>query len=188
MLAVRRRQRGFSLAELMVVLAIAAILMAGALPGMSALVRSQQLKAAAHDLLGAIALARSQAVARGSRVELAPADPAGIDWSRGWVVFADRDGDRRPGAGDDIISVHAALPQGIAIGSTFPNKRGADYIAYNGAGRSCTDTSSLAARWGTLSLFQGEHTRRIKINMLGRARLCDPVRHGAACSGAAEAP
>lgn len=183
MLAVTRTQRGFSLVELMVVLAIAAILTTGALPGMSALIRSLQLKAAAHDLLGAIALARSQAVARGSRMILAPADPGGIDWSRGWVVFADRDGDRRPGAGDDIIFVHAALPDGIAIGSTFPNKRGADYIAYNGAGRSCTDTSSLAARWGTLSLFQGKQTRRIKINMLGRARMCDPARDGAGCEG-----
>ncbi|MFZ3285463.1 MAG: type-4 fimbrial pilin related signal peptide protein, partial [Telluria sp.] len=91
--------------------------------------------------------------------------------------------DRRPGAGDDIIFVHAALPLGIAVGSTFPNKRGADYIAYNGAGRSCTDTSSLAARWGTLSLFQGKQTRRIKINMLGRARMCDPARDGAGCEG-----
>lgn len=184
----RRAPGGFSVAELMVVLAIAAIMMASAAPNLHALIRGQQLKAAANDLFGAIGLARAQAIARGTRVQLVPADAAGSDWGRGWVVFVDRDGDRRPGAGDEVITVHGPVAEGITISSTFSNNRQPYYIAYNGAGRSCTDSSSLAARWGTLSLFQGEHTRRIKINMLGRARLCDPVRHGAACSGAAEAP
>jgi type IV fimbrial biogenesis protein FimT len=55
-------------------------------------------------------------------------------------------------------------------------------------GRSCSDTSSMAARFGTLSLFQGRHTRRIKINMLGRARICDPARDGASCDGAGPEP
>ena len=51
-------------------------------------------------------------------------------------------------------------------------------------GRSCSDTSSLAARWGTLSITSGQQARRIKINMLGRARICDPARDGASCGGA----
>jgi type IV fimbrial biogenesis protein FimT len=39
-------------------------------------------------------------------------------------------------------------------------------------------------RWGTVSLFHGGHIRRIKINMLGRARVCDPARD-TGCDGAA---
>jgi type IV fimbrial biogenesis protein FimT len=35
-----------------------------------------------------------------------------------------------------------------------------------------------------VSLFHGGHIRRIKINMLGRARVCDPARD-AGCDGAA---
>jgi type IV fimbrial biogenesis protein FimT len=179
-----RARRGFTVVELMAVLAIVAVLSSMALADLRDLVRHQQLKAATGDLFGAIELARSHAVARASRVYLAPADAAGGDWEKGWVVYVDRDGDARPGANDEFIAVRGPLPNGIAIRTTFSTSRVPDYLAFNGAGRGCTDASSQAARWGTLSLFLGERTRRIKINMLGRARVCDPARDGASCPGA----
>lgn len=184
----RPRAAGFSLAELMTVLAIAALLLSIAAANMGDLIRHQQLKVALGDLFAAIDLTRSQAIARGSRVFLAPSEAAGANWSRGWVVFADRDGDRRPGPDDELILSHGPVADGITISTAFSSPRKPDYLAYNGAGRSCTDSSSVAARWGTLSLFQGERTRRIKINMLGRARACDPARDGASCAGADEPP
>jgi type IV fimbrial biogenesis protein FimT len=180
----KRRGQGVSLIELMTVLAVAAVMLAVALPDMRQLIRHQQLKAAADDLFGALGLARSLAIARNARVHVVPLDSSGVDWSRGWVVFVDRDGDRRPGTGDEVIAQHGPLAGGIAIGTAFSSRQEPDYIAYNGAGRSCADSNSEAARWGTLSLFQGERTRRIKINMLGRARMCDPARDGASCEGA----
>ncbi|MDL2354855.1 MAG: GspH/FimT family protein [Pseudomonadota bacterium] len=179
-----RRRGGFSLPELVVVLAIAALLAAVALPDLRQMIRTQQLKAAVNDLFGAIDLTRSQAIARGRRVQLAPADGVSLDWRRGWVVFVDEDGDRRPGGGEEVIMRHGPLADGIVVATTFTSQQGAPYLAYNSMGRSCSDTSSLTARWGTLSLLQGAQTRRIKINMLGRARICDPARDGDAnCAG-----
>jgi type IV fimbrial biogenesis protein FimT len=185
----RRRAcpHGFSLAELMVVLAIASITLAIAAPDMRELLRAFQLKAAVNDLFGAIALTRSQAIARNAMVKLVPRDPAGEDWARGWTVFVDRDGDRRPGPGDEVIAVHGPLGAGIAVSVTLSSPAPPAYIAYNGAGRSCSDSSSAAARFGTLSLFHGARTRRIKINMLGRARVCDPARESG-CEGAQAPP
>ena len=78
---------------------------------------------------------------------------------------------------------HGPLAAGIAVDAVFSGQQGASYLAYNSMGRSCSDTSSLAARWGTLSLVQGQQIRRIKINMLGRARMCDPARDGVNCTG-----
>ena len=182
------RQRGFSLIELATVLAIMAVMLGIALPDLRQIIRSQQLKAAAYDLFGAIDLTRTQAIARGGRVQLVPADGATADWSRGWVVFVDQDGDRRPGGDEEVIMRHGPLAPGIVVAAAFSSQQGAPYLAYNSMGRSCSDTSSLAARWGTLSLVQGPHTRRIKINMLGRARICDPARDGASCAGAGEDP
>lgn len=182
------RRAGFSLAELLTVVAVAAIMLSIALPDLRALVRQQQLKAAVGDLFSAIELTRAQAIARGTRVELAPADAAGADWSRGWIVFVDRDGDRRPGSGDDVISKHGPVARGIAISTAFSSHQSPDYLAYNSGGRSCSAASSLSARWGTLSLFQDGQTRRIKINMLGRARICNPARDGASCDGAITPP
>ena len=178
---------GFSLVETLVVLTIAAVLLGIAAPDLRALLRSQQLKAAAGDLLGAINLTRAQALARGRQVRLMPLDPAGRDWSRGWTVFQDSDGDGEPGPGDELIAVHGALAPGIATDFAFTSPAPPYYIAYNGAGRSCSETSSAAARWGTLSLFHGDAIRRIKINMLGRARVCDPARD-TSCEGAAAPP
>lgn len=178
--------RGTGLAELAVVLAIAAVSFAVAAPDLHALVRSQQLKAASSELFDAISHTRAQAIARNERVKLMPRDPGGADWTRGWTVFIDRDGDRRPGTGDEVLAVHGPLPEGVRIRFSFTQSARPQYIAYNGAGRSCSDTNSGASRLGTLSLFHGEESRRIKINMLGRVRLCNPARDDG-CDGA-EAP
>ena len=181
-----KAERGFSLPELLTVMAVSAILLGLALPDLGALLSAQQLRAATNDLFGAIGLARAQAIARNEPILLLPRDAQGIDWTQGWTVFADRDGDGLPGAGDDILSVHEALPAGLRAAFAFTSPAAPYYIAYNGAGRSCSDTSSAAARPGTLSLFHSGAIRRIKINMLGRARICNPA-HDDNCDGA-EAP
>jgi prepilin-type N-terminal cleavage/methylation domain-containing protein len=67
-----RRNAGFSLIELMSVLAVAAVLMAIAQPELRQLLRNLQFRAAVNELSGAIGLARGQAIARGARVELVP--------------------------------------------------------------------------------------------------------------------
>lgn len=181
------RAQGFSLSELAVVLGIAAIAAGMAAPNLHSLLRAQQLRSAAGDLFGAVALARAQAIARNETVKLAPNDAAGADWTRGWTVFVDRDGDRRPGPDDEVLAVHPALPQGMQADFSFTSQAAPHYIAYNGAGRSCSDTNSAAARLGTMSLFHGDHIRRIKINMLGRARICNPARERG-CEGAPAPP
>jgi len=177
---------GFSLPELLIVTAVAAVLLAVAAPDLGALLRAQQLRTATDDLFGAIGMARAQAIARNERVILTPRDAAGVDWAQGWTVFVDRDGNGAPGPGDAILAVHEALPGGFDAAFSFTSPAAPYYIAYNGAGRSCSAANSGAARWGTLSLFHGGATRRIKINMLGRARACNPARDDN-CDGA-EAP
>ena len=176
-----------SLAELAVVLGMVAITAALAAPGLHRIVQGQELRVAASDLYSAVQLARSQAIARNEPVILTSNDAAGIDWSRGWTVYVDRDNNRQAGADDEILAVRATLAQGVQVSYSFASAAAPQYIAYNGAGRSCSDISSAAARPGTLSLFHGGGVRRIKINMLGRPRLCNPARD-AGCDGAAAPP
>jgi type IV fimbrial biogenesis protein FimT len=182
-----QRRRGFSMIELLAVLAIAAILVAAGAPNLRDLIRMQQLKTASGDLFAAIGLARAQALARGEVVTVLPKGAGGADWGRGWTVFLDRDGDRQPGPGDTVLAEHGPLAQGVAVAFSFTSPAPPFYIAYNGAGRSCRDSNPAAARYGTLSLFHGGAIRRIKINMLGRARSCDPARD-ASCDGPAAPP
>ena len=186
-----RRQAGLSMAELLTVIAIAALMLAFALPDMRQMIRAQQLKAALSDLFGAIDLTRTQAIARGRRVQLVAASTGGADapdWRHGWVVFVDDNNDRQPGGAEEVLLRHGPLADGITVDATFSSQQGVPYLAYNGMGRSCSDASSLTARWGTLSLVQDKQTRRIIINMLGRARTCDPARPRSNCGDAGPDP
>jgi type IV fimbrial biogenesis protein FimT len=183
------RAAGLSLPELCSVLAIAAVLLAIAAPDLRDLVRTQQLKAATADLFSAIDLARARALARGQQVKLVPLDPLEADWRLGWRVLDDDGSGSGSGSAGmaEPVAEHGPLPPGVAVDFTFTNSARPYYIAYNGAGRSCADGNSAAARWGTVSLYHGGHIRRIKINMLGRARVCDPARD-AGCDGAPAPP
>ncbi|QCP14991.1 type-4 fimbrial pilin related signal peptide protein [Pseudoduganella umbonata] len=171
--------------EAMVAVAVAAILMSAAVPGFRALLERHAVRAASADLLAALHLARSQAIGRGENVVVAPVDPAGVAWRDGWAVFADTDGDARPGPGETVLFRHGPAPDRLRIWSRLTHAAPPFYVAYNSAGRTCRASNSLAANWGTLSLQLGSTQRNIKINMLGRARLCDP-RLESGCSMANE--
>lgn len=177
----------FSLIEMLVALSLAAFLLALGAPSLHALMAQQQMRTAVNDLFAAIGHTRSLAISRGGMVLLAPLDPAGIDWAQGWVVFIDKNGNQRPDQSDELLFQHGPVSSGIAIASVLSSGHAPYNIAYNDAGRSCSATNSLAAQFGTLSLVQGRATRRIKINMLGRVRVCDPQSTPHTCAGSADA-
>ncbi|MFA9216869.1 MAG: GspH/FimT family pseudopilin [Sphingomonadaceae bacterium] len=180
------KRAGHTLAETLVVLALAILLFALAVPALHELLARLQLRAAVADLQAAIHLTRSQALGRGGIVLLVPSEAGGDTWQRGWLVFADANHNRRPDGGETIIFRHGPLPAGIVVSSHFSSATAPTYLAYNGAGRGCDAANGQVARWGTLSLRQGEQIRRIKIGMLGRPRICDPAVDGASCSGDAD--
>lgn len=172
--------RGFSLIELLVVLAIAAILLGVGVPGFRSILQRQRMATAVNDLFVSMNLARSEAIQRGARVDLVPAD--GKRWASGWIVFVDRNGDRLPDAGDTVIFSKDAVPSGVTIVATLGDSSG-QYLSYNGAGRTRTDASNEAPQFGTWSFIQdGTVKRRIKVGFLGRARVCDPV-SDSTCTG-----
>jgi type IV fimbrial biogenesis protein FimT len=175
----------FTLVEALVALAVAGVLLGAAVPDLRGFAQRQQLRGAANDLLAALHLARAQALGRGDIVVVAPSDPAGRAWQHGWTVFADRDGNGRPGAGEEVLFRHGPVADGLRIWSRLSAAAPPWYVAYNSAGRSCRAGNGNAANFGTLSLRAGDEARNIKINMLGRARLCNPLRESG-CTAASE--
>jgi type IV fimbrial biogenesis protein FimT len=81
---INRTQRGFTIMELMTVVAIVAILASFALPSFRDLVQRSRLKTAASDFHTSLTFARSEAIKRNGTVSVVPADAS--DWSRGWSV------------------------------------------------------------------------------------------------------
>lgn len=77
-------QGGFSLLELMAVLAILGIILAGSIELFDSLVKGQRIRSASFELYSSLSVARSEAMKRGGNVTIAPTDPS--DWSKGWII------------------------------------------------------------------------------------------------------
>ncbi|MEX2496946.1 MAG: GspH/FimT family pseudopilin [Woeseia sp.] len=86
-----KRVRGFTLLELMVTVAIAAIILSFGVPGFVSFVQNNRAATHTNDLVTALNLGRSEATRRGSPVLLCSSTDGTTcsgsgDWSTGWVV------------------------------------------------------------------------------------------------------
>lgn len=94
-LAMLGTQRGVTLMELMVAIAIVGITLSLALPSFNESMQRNRIAGQANELMGALSLARTEAVRtnRPARV-CASSDQAtcGASWADGWIVLADPDG------------------------------------------------------------------------------------------------
>ncbi len=178
----KRSESGFTLIEVTVVVAIAAILLTIGVPGFHAMIQRQRLTTAVNAYFGAINLTRSEAIHRGARVDLVPAD--GVDWAKGWVVFIDQNHNQQAEAGEQVIFSHGPVAGNISIKSVLSDSS-KPYLAYNGTGRTRTNASSQAPQFGTVSFFLDAKIRRIKLNFSGRPRTCDPEQNKT-CTGTSE--
>ena len=81
------RNKGFTLVELMVTIAIAAILLGVAMPAFQSVARNNAVRATTNDLISTINLARQQSMSMRTQVEVSPASGG---WNNGWsLAFAD---------------------------------------------------------------------------------------------------
>lgn len=173
------RAEGFSIVELMVILLIAGILLAIGVPSYQAMIQNHRLITATNALFMAVNLTRSEAIHRGVRVDMVPAGD-GAKWTNGWVIFIDEDNDRRPGKNETIIYSHGELHRDVRITPSFTDSK-VQYIAYNGTGRTRTNANSQTSQSGNWLLEAGPQSRKVVINFLGRARVCNPNKEASSC-------
>lgn len=167
--------RGFTLVELMVTMAIMAVLVTIAAPSMSTMIESAKLSSASNGLLSHLRLARSEAIKRNSRVVLCKSsDGIGCSsaggWEQGWMVFHDvnNNGTRD---GTEMI-IERELPLAASLRLTG-NLNVARYVSYSPSGATKLVGGGFQA--GTLTFCQrsaeGGEARQIILNAAGRPRM-----------------
>lgn len=174
-----RKEQGFSIVELMTILTIVAIVLAIGIPGFITMIQNQKLTTTANALFAAVNLTRSEAIHRGTRVDLVPAGD-GSSWQNGWVVFVDENNDQHPDADETIIFSHPAVDRDMLIAANFTDSK-VQYLAYNGTGRTRTNANSQTSQSGNWRLDLGSQSRKIVVNFMGRPRVCNPLKEPGTC-------
>ncbi|MEZ5598065.1 MAG: GspH/FimT family pseudopilin [Pseudomonadales bacterium] len=109
-----RRQVGFTVVELMVSLAIAAVLITIGMPAFNSFVAQQRLTTTTNDLIGAVAYARSEAAKLGGVVSVqALGNDDGNEWGEGYCVIAGNPGSC---AGTPLRRIE--VPVGVTLDGT----------------------------------------------------------------------
>lgn len=107
------RYRGFTLIELIITVAIAAIVLAVGVPSFQTMMRNNRAATYTNEFMSALNFARSEAIKRGLSVTLCPsadsATCAGVNWEVGWITFVDVNNDGVVDAGDTILRLHDRL-------------------------------------------------------------------------------
>lgn len=149
--SLRRSASGFTLPELLIVLAVAGILAAIAMPSFQSLTQSQQVKNASFELFANLSLARSEAIKRNGNVTLTPADVN--NWGNGWTTTS---------AGGESIRSQATL-KGVSITATGSPVT----VVYARTGRATAAASFQIDVTGTTT----GNIRCIKIELSGMPRV-----------------
>jgi type IV fimbrial biogenesis protein FimT len=134
--AMRKRQRGFTLMEIMTGLLVMAILMAIAIPSFRSFTARTRVTAATNQLVVAMNYARGEAVHLATPVSLcASSDHLTCDttnWAAGWIVFSD--GVAPTGAVDTGDTILQTFPAVSGVSMTGTDSGSLSYLKYDNRG------------------------------------------------------
>jgi len=171
---------GFTLLELIVGIAIAAILAAISIPSFVKSIRTNRGVTDANNLLAVLTLARSTAVTRDGLVTLCPTTSSttptcsAVSWDNGYLLFADVNNNGAYDSGTDVLlrtevpfsksSVINFLQSGTAISS----------ITFNGTGQAVS-SSMLVGYFDVKPSNTNTGERYVVLKQIGRASVCTPT-------------
>jgi len=160
------KSAGFTSLELLITMAIAAVLLIIGVPTFQDFGSRQRMSASVRTLYDHLALARNQAIRFNTEIVLCPGNlDSGCngtsDWSSGWIVFSDLNGDRQHQPLESVHRVEDALEQ-ISVHSS--SGRSSLRFYPNGSAPGSNGSITFCDRRGP------GHARKLVISNTGRIR------------------
>ena len=171
---------GFTLIELMITLAIAAVLLVVGVPSFIDFQRNSELTSQTNSLVAALNAAKTEAMKRNTNAYVVPGGSSNL-WTDGWIVFADTDRTGLTFEADKDFNVltQPAIPSYFTITATGTANETAPYVRFNSSGypRNASGFGAVTLNVQRNDLTGAallQQTRRIKIASTGRVRTCKP--------------
>jgi type IV fimbrial biogenesis protein FimT len=167
-------QAGYTLVELLVVMALGTILLSVAVPSMTEMLNTQRSNAAGSAFLSSLNLARVEAIKRNARVVVCKS-AAGLScdltggWNQGRIMFHDVNNNAALDADEQLIERHGAMPEGLSLTG---NTQVANYVSYSASGSAKLITGAFQAGTFTLCAAPASiaNVQQIVLSSTGRAR------------------
>lgn len=156
---------GFTLLELLVVVAIAAIVLAIATPGYTSFMDREKVAALSSEFESSLAVVRSAAIKSGVPVLLcASSDGQNCSgqWSQGWLAFRDNNRDGAIDAADSIVLRRKNDSSRTELSITSISGDDVNTVSFNYRGAPDTALS--------VSVKRGDQDRSMTVTAFGRTR------------------
>lgn len=160
------KQYGVNLIELMVVLVVIAIIAGIGGPALTSTIERNNIRAETNRLIASFNFARSQAVTKQQVVTLERKSTTSKDWSEGWTVFSDFDGNGNESIetadGDQLLKDFTPNPSALSVRA---NTNADQYISFQPSGRLSKTIRIAICNQDLTNAITGS---QIQINLVGR--------------------
>lgn len=173
--------RGFTLIEAMVTVAVAAILVVVAVPGMTSVLLDNRRTSTVNKFFTGFQIARSEAISRNQRVVVCRSksgESCDGKWSDGIIVFADEDQDQARDVGEPTLYTVGDMDDLSITSAAFPS-----FLSYRPNGRIMVAT--VRDNSGNFEICDhrgADHARVLIIDTSGRPRVSQTDEDGMAAS------
>jgi type IV fimbrial biogenesis protein FimT len=160
------KNKGFTILELMITIAIVSILVAVAVPSFNSMMISNSVTRDQDTFFSLLLTARSEAVKRGRTVSVCQSSnltacDSTASWTDGAIVFFDANADGDIDTGDVVLRINEKLQSSVNLAFT-----GGDHLTFNSLGQAEGNVGTFTFTHSNGS----DYTRTISLSTTGRVR------------------